>query len=169
MTRTNSYQHWGPVPEALRGHGTIVNISATLHYGATWFQVHASAAKAAIDSVTRTLGMEWGSEGIRTVGVAPGPVAGTAGMTKLAPGIGNDMIKKLVPLKRMATKWEIAMSVLFLTTPGAGYITGETLVVDGGAWLNTSLTPPIPKEMVRKASRGIEAKSRKTGLAKSKL
>ena len=155
--------------EALRGHGTIVNISATLHYGATWFQVHASAAKAAIDSVTRTLGMEWGSEGIRTVGVAPGPVAGTAGMTKLAPGIGNDMIKKLVPLKRMATKWEIAMSVLFLTTPGAGYITGETLVVDGGAWLNTSLTPPIPKEMVRKASRGIEAKSRKTGLAKSKL
>ena len=50
------------------------------------------------------------------------------------------------------------------------YITGETLVVDGGAWLNTGLTPPIPKDMIRKASRAIEAKSRKTGLAaKSKL
>jgi peroxisomal 2,4-dienoyl-CoA reductase len=153
---------------ALKGHGTIINISATLHYGATWFQVHASAAKAAIDSITRTLGMEWGSEGIRTVGVAPGPVAGTAGMTKLAPGM-SDAVNKLIPLGRMATKWEIAMSCLFLASHGAGYITGETLVVDGGSWLNTSLTPPIPKEMVRQASRGIEAKSRKTGLTKSKL
>ena len=154
--------------EALKGHGTIVNISATLHYGATWFQVHASSAKAAIDSITRTLGMEWGPEGIRTVGVAPGPVAGTAGMTKLAPGM-SDEVNKLIPLKRMATKWEIAMSVLFLVSNGAGYITGETLVVDGGSWLNTSLTPPIPKEMIRKASRAIEKKSRNTGLARSKL
>ena len=154
--------------EALKGHGTIINISATLHYGATWFQVHASAAKAAIDSITRTLGMEWGPEGIRTVGVAPGPVADTAGMTKLAPGLGNAM-NDAIPLKRMATKWEIAMSCLFLASNAANYITGETLVVDGGSWLNTSLTPPIPKEMIKQASRGIEAKSRKTGLAKSKL
>ena len=56
-----------------------------------------------------------------------------------------------------------------MVTPGAGYITGETLVVDGGSWLNTSLTPPIPKELVRQASRKIESKSRSTGLAKSKL
>ncbi len=153
---------------ALQGHGTIINISATLHYGASWFQVHASAAKAAIDSITRTLGMEWGSEGIRAVGVAPGPVGGTAGMTKLAPGM-EGMVEKLVPLKRMASKWEIAMACLFLASPGAGYITGETLVVDGGSWLNTGLTPPIPKDMIRKASRAIEAKSRNTGLAKSKL
>eukprot|EP00128_Syssomonas_multiformis_P009586 Colp12_sorted_trinity150504_noHs@12599 len=43
----------------------IINISATLHYGATWYQVHASSAKAAIDSITRTLGLEWGQDGIR--------------------------------------------------------------------------------------------------------
>ena len=79
------------------------------------------------------------------------------------------LANELIPLKRMATKWEIAMAVLFLVTPGAGYITGETLVVDGGSWLNTSLTPPIPKELVRQASRKIESKSRNTGLAKSKL
>ena len=89
-------------------------------------------------------------------------------MTKLAPGM-SDEVNKLIPLKRMATKWEIAMSVLFLVSNGAGYITGETLVVDGGSWLNTSLTPPIPKEMIRKASRAIEKKSRNTGLARSKL
>lgn len=46
----------------------IINISATLHYGATWYQAHASAAKAAIDSLTRSLGLEWGSFGIRVCG-----------------------------------------------------------------------------------------------------
>lgn len=53
---------------------SIINISATLHYGASWWQVHASAAKAAVDSITRTLAMEWGSAGIRVNGVAPGPI-----------------------------------------------------------------------------------------------
>ena len=61
--------------------------------------MHASAAKAAIDSITRTLGMEWGSEGIRTVGVAPGPVADTAGMTKLAPGMtGKEALSSTITL-----------------------------------------------------------------------
>ena len=64
----------------------IINISATLHYGATWFQAHACAAKAAVDALTRALALEWGAEGVRVVGVAPGPIAGTAGMAKLAPG-----------------------------------------------------------------------------------
>jgi NAD(P)-dependent dehydrogenase (short-subunit alcohol dehydrogenase family) len=57
----------------------IVNISATLHYGATWYQVHASAAKAAVDSITQSLALEWGDFGIRVNGVAPGPIEGTAG------------------------------------------------------------------------------------------
>lgn len=149
--------------------GTVVNISATLHYGASWYQIHASAAKAAVDSITRTLGLEWGPEGIRAVGIAPGPIAGTPGMTKLAPGM-EDMVKEMVPLRAMGEKWDIAMAVLFLVSGGAAYITGETLVVDGGTWLNTGLTPPIPKELVTKKSRGVEAKSRKVGTAaRSKL
>jgi peroxisomal 2,4-dienoyl-CoA reductase len=47
--------------------------------GATWYQAHASAAKAAIDSLTRSLGLEWGEFGIRVCGVAPGPIADTPG------------------------------------------------------------------------------------------
>ncbi len=57
----------------------VINISATLQYGATWYQVHASAAKSAIDSITRSLALEWGQYGIRVNGVAPGPIEGTAG------------------------------------------------------------------------------------------
>ncbi len=48
--------------------GVIINISMTLHYGATWYQAHASAAKSAIDSLTRTLALEWGIDGIRVNG-----------------------------------------------------------------------------------------------------
>ena len=54
----------------------ILNISATLHYGANWYQIHASAAKAAIDAMTRSLALEWGEYGIRVNGIAPGPIAG---------------------------------------------------------------------------------------------
>lgn len=57
----------------------VINISATLQYGATWYQVHASAAKAAVDSITRSLALEWGEYGIRVNGIAPGPIEGTAG------------------------------------------------------------------------------------------
>lgn len=66
-----------PLLKASRG--SIINISMTLHYGATWFQLHACAAKSAIDSMTRNLALEWGSYGIRVNGVAPGPIADTAG------------------------------------------------------------------------------------------
>lgn len=92
---------------------SIVNISATLHYGATWFQVHASAAKAAVDSITRTMALEWGRFGIRVNGVAPGPIAGTAGTHTTS---------------QLAGSWEVQGGVrqhtflifLFFPTPSSG-------------------------------------------------
>ncbi|KAJ6764518.1 PEROXISOMAL 24-DIENOYL-COA REDUCTASE-LIKE [Salix koriyanagi] len=64
--------------------GTIINISATLHYTATWYQIHVCAAKAAVDSITRNLALEWGTDyDIRVNGIAPGPIGDTAGMSKL--------------------------------------------------------------------------------------
>ena len=63
----------------------IINISATLQYGATWYQVHASAAKSAVDSITRSLALEWGQFGIRVNAIAPGPIEGTAGKSGSAP------------------------------------------------------------------------------------
>eukprot|EP00878_Enallax_costatus_P006580 GHUV01006898.1.p1 GENE.GHUV01006898.1~~GHUV01006898.1.p1 ORF type:complete len:244 (+),score=87.53 GHUV01006898.1:188-919(+) len=100
----------------------IINISATLHYGATWYQVHASAAKAAVDSITRSLALEWGEYGVRVNGVAPGPIRGTAGMSKLAPGeegAMEEVVSSAVPLGRMGEKTDIALACVYLASSAA--------------------------------------------------
>mmetsp|Transcript_25451 Transcript_25451/g.83750 ORF Transcript_25451/g.83750 Transcript_25451/m.83750 type:complete len:301 (+) Transcript_25451:1-903(+) len=152
--------------------GSIINITATLQYGATWYVMHASAAKAAVDSVTRSLALEWGMYGIRVNGIAPGPIRGTAGMTKLAPGLEEEMEKRVsqeIPLGRMGTVTDIAYAAVYLSSSAGAYVSGDTLVVDGAAWMYKK--PIMPPEMVAAASRGIEKKSRAVGLPdpKSKL
>ena len=78
-------------PSLFKDHQTTSTFLWLLCTGATWYQVHASAAKAAIDSLTRTLGLEWGSFGIRTAGVAPGPIGDNA----LPPQLAAPMNKLL--------------------------------------------------------------------------
>ena len=141
----------------------IINISATLHYGATWYQAHASAAKAAIDSLTRSLALEWGGYGIRTVGIAPGPIRGTAGMTKLAPGM-QSTVAATVPVGRMGETSDIALSAVYLCSDAGAYVNGETIVVDGGAWFWKQ--PIAPREQILNMSKRVERKSRDTGVAK---
>ena len=121
--------------EALRtaGDALILNISATLHYHGTPLQIHASAAKAGVDAVTRNLAVEWGPSGIRVNAIAPGPIAETEGMRKLAPpGDLAEKAKKGIPLGRFGTIDEIASAAVWLRSAGAAYVTGEVLVVDGG-------------------------------------
>jgi len=108
----------------------IINISATLHYHGTPLQIHASAAKAGIDAVTRNLAVEWGRFGIRVCGIAPGPIAETEGMRRLAPGELSAKLTAQIPAGRFGAIDEIAAAAVFLRT--AAYITGHTLVVDGG-------------------------------------
>lgn len=145
--------------------GCVINISATLQYGATWYQVHASAAKSAVDSLTRTLALEWGSDGIRVNGIAPGPIANTPGMAKLAPDVSGDasvleeMIAEGIPLGRLGKGFDIGMAAVFLSCDNSGsYITGHVLVVDGGEWLYRP--PMVEKEMVEQLSRSVEKQSR---------
>lgn len=115
---------------------SIINISATLHYGATIMQSHVSAAKAGIDALTRTLALEWGPKGIRVNAIAPGPIGDTEGMRRLAPGKIGEKMAQAVPLKRFGRIDEIADAAMFLASDAASYITGSILVVDGGRWLN---------------------------------
>lgn len=152
------------------GGGMILNISATLHYTASWYQIHVSAAKAAIDSLTRSLALEWGTDyDIRVNGIAPGPIGDTTGLSKLAPEEIINKARDYMPLYKIGEKWDIAMSALYLASDAGKYINGTTVVVDGGLWL--SRPRHLPKDAVKQLSRVVENRSKATpvGLAKSKL
>lgn len=124
-------------PLKVRG-GSIVNISATLPYLGTIGQAHASAAKAGIDSLTRTLAVEWGPHGVRVNGIAPGPIEGTEGVKRLTSEQSRQSALKNCPLGRMGTTDDIAYAALFLVSDAAAYVNGVTLVVDGGLWLRSA-------------------------------
>ncbi|KAF5477315.1 hypothetical protein F2P56_003964 [Juglans regia] len=146
------------------GGGTILNISATLHYTASWYQIHVSAAKAAVDATTRNLALEWGTDyDIRVNGIAPGPIGDTPGMSKLAPEEINSKARDYMPLYKLGEKWDIAMAALYLASDAGKYVNGTTIPVDGGLWL----TKPrhLPKEAVRQLSRAVESRSREKPVA----
>jgi peroxisomal 2,4-dienoyl-CoA reductase len=119
-------------------HGQILNISATLHYLGTPFQLHVSAAKAGVDALTRNLAVEWGRYGIRVNAIAPGPIEDTEGMTRLVPEPVKERLRKNVPLGRFGRIADIERAAVFICSDAASFINGAVLVVDGGHWLATN-------------------------------
>jgi len=111
----------------------VLNISAPQAWVPMPMQAHVCAAKAGVDMLTKTLALEWGQAGVRVNSIAPGPIAGTEGMERLAPD--GDTRKKLeghLPLGRFGTKDEIAQLALFLASDAGAYVTGSIFTIDGG-------------------------------------
>lgn len=115
--------------------GTIISITATQAEIPTPLQCHAGAAKAGIEKLTRDLALEWGKSGIRVNAVAPGPIEETEGMSRLAPGDAATRLKSRVPLGRYGSIDEVCEAVTFLVSPAGNYVTGATLLIDGGTSL----------------------------------
>lgn len=117
----------------------IINITAGQSWLPTPGQVHVCAAKAGVDQITRTLAMEWGAEGVRVNSIAPGPIADTEGMDRLAPtDAAMKAWTRAVPLQRFGTKSDIANAALWLASSDAAFVTGVVLSVDGGLALGGS-------------------------------
>jgi 2,4-dienoyl-CoA reductase [(3E)-enoyl-CoA-producing], peroxisomal len=126
-----------------QGSGRIISISMTLHYRGWPLMAHATAAKAGVDALTRTLALEWAPEGITVNAVAPGPIP-TEGVMKAFTPSGADApdlfgMEKYaadsIPLGRWGAPDDIGQMVTYLASPAGDWITGAIMVVDGGAWL----------------------------------
>jgi NAD(P)-dependent dehydrogenase (short-subunit alcohol dehydrogenase family) len=112
----------------------LLAISAVQSLMPTATQAHVCAAKAGIDMLVRTLSIEWAAQGIRCNAIAPGPVADTEGMNRLAPG-GDASWERLlagIPMGRAGERDEIADLALFLCSGAARYLNGTVVVIDGG-------------------------------------
>jgi citronellol/citronellal dehydrogenase len=93
--------------------------------------IHASAARAALENLAGGLAIEWSRYGIRAVCVACGAID-TEGFRAYGEALVEEA-ERTVPLGRLGTAEEVGSTIAFLASPGGRYITGTTVVVDGGA------------------------------------
>lgn len=118
------------------GGGKILNIVAASAWTGNPKTAPSASAKAGVDVLTKTLALEWAPHHIRVNALAPGATETEGAKQALWATPGEyDRIKEAVPLKRFAEPIEMAYAAIFLVSPLSSYITGETLVVDGGLWL----------------------------------
>ena len=113
--------------------GRIINMSSVAaHYGNSG-QCNYAASKGGIEGFTRCLATELARRGVTVNAIAPGFIE--TDMTAAVRNAAGDQIKKAVPVRRLGTPDDIANGVLFLASDESSYITGHTLVIDGGLTL----------------------------------
>ncbi len=121
-------------PMCEKGNARIVNISSVNGLKGQFGQANYSAAKAGMLGFTKALAAEGARAGVTVNAVAPG-YTGTPMVQKIKPEI-LEAIKQEVPMKRLAEPAEIAEAVWYLASPAGAYITGETLSINGGLYMN---------------------------------
>jgi len=116
------------------GHGSIVNIASIIgaSVGMPWRAPYASS-KAGVVGLTRTLAVEWAGRGVRVNALLPGPVRTPMVAEAIEQGaVDESLVVDHTPAGRLGLPSDIADAVVLLSAPGAGFVTGQAVVVDGG-------------------------------------
>ncbi len=122
-------------------YGRILSIVATYASGASPGTIHSAAAKSGVQSMTRTLAVEWARYGIHSNAIAPGSFPTEGASSRLWLGSQEEAagrVSKKVPLGRHGRHDELANLSAYLCSKYADYINGETVTIDGGAMWNHS-------------------------------
>lgn len=123
-------------PELKKVGGTIVQLGSTSGHSAVHNTIGYSVSKAGVMFMAKALAFEWAADGIRVNAV--GPTIVPSDMT--APLLTNDEYMKdkmaTIPLGRMASQQDVANAVLFLLSPAAAMVTGQTIFIDGGVTIH---------------------------------
>ena len=119
-------------PSLLDGGGAVVNVASVTGLRGTPRLAGYAASKAGVVNLTRTLAREWADRGVRVNAVCPGYAETEMTAAMLAAPHLRAQVLDATPLGRLATLEEIVAPVLFLASDEASYVTGATLVVDGG-------------------------------------
>ena len=126
--------------------GSIVNILMDNRNGFP-MMAHSAAARAGVENLTKTLANEWGRSGLRINSILPGTID-SSGLKSYAPEF-QEMVRgygKNNQTYRLGSEAEVSAAVVFLCSPGASFITGVSLPVDGGQSLYNPLFPPVDND-----------------------
>jgi len=118
----------------------------------TPYQVHVSAAKAAVDATSAVLAVEEGPHGVRSNVIAPGPIAGTEGENRLTPKGRDGQNYWPIPTGRKGNSKDVANAAVFLFSDAASFISGQVLVVDGASEHLRGPLLPYPSSVIDPAS-----------------
>jgi 3-oxoacyl-[acyl-carrier protein] reductase len=110
--------------------GRIINISSVAAEHVNQGQANYAASKGAINALTRALAVELASRNVTVNAVAPGFIE--TDMSEAVRNKAGDVLKKLIPMRRLGQPEDVARVVVFLAGPDSGYMTGQVLTVDGG-------------------------------------
>jgi 3-oxoacyl-[acyl-carrier protein] reductase len=116
--------------------GRIINISSVTAEHVNLGQTNYAASKGAVNAFTRALAVELASRGVTVNAIAPGFVE--TDMSEAVRNKAGDLIKKMIPMKRLGQPEDIARVAVFLASPDSGYMTGQILTVDGGLSLGAA-------------------------------
>jgi NAD(P)-dependent dehydrogenase (short-subunit alcohol dehydrogenase family) len=119
-----------------KNRGTVLSISATYAPVGSAYVVPSAISKAGVDTLTRSLAVEWGDRGIRMNAIAPGPIPTQGAFSRVLPRPDlEDFAREKNPLHRFGTVDEVADLAAFLVSDRSGYINGEVIRMDGGEFL----------------------------------